>query len=438
MSKEKKLKGGALSHNMRCAANLEYIEGSCLSTDELKALAVTYNNAIKNNKIKGNEIKLVNSKEFMIEELNSRFKKCKGEQLCWLKQDFLENTKDFDPDDFFRPYGTDNSRDWLSDANIDQAMDQMEKKFSDYLFLGGVPIDFYEINYQNIAKINFNKIMKDGEDDKNKKMFEYNLKKFYYKNILLIQEINKFNKKENKTPFYDFFNFLNDIKSNNNELRNLIENFDNQFNDKNYDPGFVNFVRSEFKNLSKDFTDAIIDIKNKKYPIKIIGLIPNLDEHWKGGSHWVSFFANLETGQIYYYDSYGYRPNKRIRAYVKLIAEWKYNEDTGKKLDIDPEDYMKGDAKPRNEIETKYDIRYSEIRNQYKNSECGVYSMNFIIRLLHGTKFNNIIEQEVPDDTINKCREIYFHNQDINSENFALEDDGKKIKIKKTRSYICE
>lgn len=87
---------------------------------------------------------------------------------------------------------------------------------------------------------------------------------------------------------------------------------------------------------------------------------------------------------------------------------------------------MKGDAKPRNEIETKYDIRYSEIRNQYKNSECGVYSMNFIIRLLHGTKFNNIIEQEVPDDTINKCREIYFHNQDINSENFALEDDGKK------------
>ena len=47
MSKEKKLKGGALSHNMRCAANLEYIEGSCLSIDELKALAVTYNNAVK-------------------------------------------------------------------------------------------------------------------------------------------------------------------------------------------------------------------------------------------------------------------------------------------------------------------------------------------------------------------------------------------------------
>jgi hypothetical protein len=70
----------------------------------------------------------------------------------------------------------------------------------------------------------------------------------------------------------------------------------------------------------------------------------------------------------------------------------------------------------KNKIEEKYDIRYNEIRNQYKGSECGVYSLNFIIRLLHNPDFDNIIKQQVPDDTINKCREIYFENQDINSE----------------------
>ena len=93
---------------------------------------------------------------------------------------------------------------------------------------------------------------------------------------------------------------------------------------------------------------------------------------------------------------------------------------------------------PSNEVEKKYDIRYSQIRNQYKNSECGVYSMNFIIRLLHGTKFDKIISQKVPDDTINECREVYFNNQNITLENYAIEDDGKRIKIKKTAGYICE
>ena len=93
MSKEKRITGGSLSHNLRCAANLEHIEGSCLTLDDLKALSITYNKALEDKKIKGNEIKLVNNKEYMIQQLNERFKNCKGEQLCWLKQDFIEATK---------------------------------------------------------------------------------------------------------------------------------------------------------------------------------------------------------------------------------------------------------------------------------------------------------------------------------------------------------
>jgi hypothetical protein len=64
--------------------------------------------------------------------------------------------------------------------------------------------------------------------------------------------------------------------------------------------------------------------------------------------------------------------------------------------------------------------------------------LNFIIRLLHNPDFNNIIKQSVPDDTINKCREIYFENQEINSEKFTIEDDGQKLKIKRTKNYVCE
>jgi hypothetical protein len=64
--------------------------------------------------------------------------------------------------------------------------------------------------------------------------------------------------------------------------------------------------------------------------------------------------------------------------------------------------------------------------------------MNFIIRLLHKTKFDEIIGKAVSDDTINKCREVYFENQNINDENFTIIDTGKGLKIKKTNGYICE
>jgi len=61
-SKNKK-RGGSLDHNMRCAANLEYIEGSCLSINELKALALTYNRSLKKTKIDGDEIILTDDKK---------------------------------------------------------------------------------------------------------------------------------------------------------------------------------------------------------------------------------------------------------------------------------------------------------------------------------------------------------------------------------------
>jgi len=194
--------------------------------------------------------------------------------------------------------------------------------------------------------------------------------------------------------------------------------------------------------IKKIIYDHIVNIKNKKYPITKIGIVPNLDEHWQSGSHWVAFYADLVKGDIYFFDSYGYRPEPRIRGLAKRIAEWKYKKDSGKKLDINVEDYMTEGNKNLNEIEKKYDIRYSTIRNQYKNSECGVYSMNFIIRLLNGSKFNDIIKEKLDDDVVNQCREIYFNNQKIiadnSKENFIVnEEKGGKIEIGKN-NYKCE
>jgi hypothetical protein len=56
---------------------------------------------------------------------------------------------------------------------------------------------------------------------------------------------------------------------------------------------------------------------------------------------------------------------------------------------------MNGNKK--NTLEEKYDIQYNQMRNQYKGSECGVYSINFIVRLLHGTKIDDILKKKVSD-----------------------------------------
>ena len=119
-----------------------------------------------------------------------------------------------------------------------------------------------------------------------------------------------------------------------------------------------------------------------------LGFIFNLDEHWQSGSHWVAMYADILEGVYIYFDSYGTLPERRIQALMKRMALHRKNKMGKDKLLVD----------------------YNKNRHQYKNSECGVYSINFILRMLKGETFYDIEDSKVPDDTINKCRNSYFKN----------------------------
>jgi len=506
-SKKIKISGGALDIKYRCAADVDYVEGSCYSVDQLKLLSNIVNKAIKKNILKGEPIKIINDKKYLLEQLKDRLKECKEDQTCWVNQKYVRVSNEIILEDVFRPNGTAGRIDWLSTENIDNVMEQYERKYEDYFFFGAIPIDFHEINYNNLGKIDYDDLMINGDKGKNEMMREFALKKFYWKYFEILQVYNKFRGKQNKYPFTDFHNEI--VKTNDDQIKKNLDDF---FNSKNYNDFIQDYIITEnngyFEMTKKDVInqinqsnqinenqdqkqtskkssfiplaaattaaiasativmanqeknkggsrkggnnnrikkvifDQIISIKNKKYPITTIGIVPNLDEHWQGGSHWVAVYANLLNGTIYYFDSYGYRPEPKLRAIVKRIGEWKYKKDTGKQVDIDVEQWMTENNKNLNEIEKKYDIRYSTIRNQYKNSECGVYSMNFIIRLLNGSKFDNIVKEKLDDDVVNQCREIYFNNQKIISqnskENFIIKNEkGGKIDITK-KNYKCE
>jgi Ulp1 family protease len=99
-------------------------------------------------------------------------------------------------------------------------------------------------------------------------------------------------------------------------------------------------------------------------------------------------YADMNSGDVLYFDSYGIAPEKRVRKLMRSI--------TNAITKVNPSATIRS--------------AYNKIRHQYENSECGVYSINFIIRMLKGDSFDKICNDKVPDREINKCRAQYFIN----------------------------
>lgn len=151
-----------------------------------------------------------------------------------------------------------------------------------------------------------------------------------------------------------------------------------------------------------------------------LGMVINLDEHWQSGSHWVGLYINLDKYQIYYYDSVGSKPGKKIKRFITRATKYLYFKKYKKELKIrDVVKKLKNQSKYKNNeyinniIKGGFDIRYNKVKHQLDNSECGVYSIYFIERLITGDTFDNISNNIIRDEEINKRREIYFRNVNI-------------------------
>jgi hypothetical protein len=123
-------------------------------------------------------------------------------------------------------------------------------------------------------------------------------------------------------------------------------------------------------------------LKNEKYKI---GVIFNLDPHYKNGSHWVALFINIRKKQILYFDSYGTQPCIEIKRFIKKIIK---------------------QAQHLN-INIKY--TYNKTRHQYGNSECGMYSLHFIIENLKDTPLKELMDKKISDEEMVQLRKSYFN-----------------------------
>ena len=123
----------------------------------------------------------------------------------------------------------------------------------------------------------------------------------------------------------------------------------------------------------------------KKNNFNKVGIIYNLDISSGQGTHWVAMYIDNKNNEINYYDSYGSKPVPLINNFIKSLVD-KYTEHNFKSTVI-----------------------YNDKRHQYGHSECGVYSMNFILERLHGTTMYDISQVNIPDKKMNHLRKLLYN-----------------------------
>jgi Ulp1 family protease len=110
----------------------------------------------------------------------------------------------------------------------------------------------------------------------------------------------------------------------------------------------------------------------------------NLDKHDQPGSHWVSLFVSVPKKTIVFFDSANGGVPAEIRRFVKMVHK------------TNPE----------------YKFIASKKEHQKKNTECGVYSIHFIIEMLRDfdKMLNTVMRGNITDKAMTRYRRKYFNH----------------------------
>ena len=117
------------------------------------------------------------------------------------------------------------------------------------------------------------------------------------------------------------------------------------------------------------------------------GIVFNTDKHDGPGQHWFALYCDirpeLEYGRVTYFDSYASKPESEIKV---LMSRWK--------TEIDSLNLFK---KPM-------ELSRNTTKHQFKDSECGMYSLYFH----HCCLLEIPMDERIPDEVINKFRQLLF------------------------------
>ena len=129
-----------------------------------------------------------------------------------------------------------------------------------------------------------------------------------------------------------------------------------------------------------DLTKLLKQGKNK------IGFVFNTDPHDEDGEHWISLFVNLKQKEIYFFDSVA---NKIPREIATLVSNIKKQ---GNQM-VPP---------------ILFNFKENTIKHQSGDTECGVYSLYFIINMIKDSA-KKIKTKRINDRQIEPYRNVYFN-----------------------------
>lgn len=116
------------------------------------------------------------------------------------------------------------------------------------------------------------------------------------------------------------------------------------------------------------------------------GMVLNTDKHTQGGSHWISIFCNLKQSKIYFFNS---AENKHSKIPTEVLN---FVDDIRNQV--------------KNIYRSELEFIYNQKVHQQSDSECGVYSIFFILTMLEASEKNT-------KDSTKKTFNKYFNNSTI-------------------------
>ena len=168
------------------------------------------------------------------------------------------------------------------------------------------------------------------------------------------------------------------------DIRNVMKQYEKKFKDFI----FLGPFPIDFDDIQTEI--AQINLKKlKEQNINKMGIVFNLDKHNQSGSHWVALYFEFSQNktEVDFFDSYGESPHNRIKILMDRLVKM-----------------------AKNQLNLNINQNINRVRMQYANSECGVYSMNFILHLLLGESFEKTTQNIVLDEEMNMRRNLFFNS----------------------------
>jgi hypothetical protein len=174
------------------------------------------------------------------------------------------------------------------------------------------------------------------------------------------------------------------------DIRTVLKQYELQYPDFiAMGPVPIDFCKLAFNEVCRINLKQILS-KGKRR----IGIVFNTDPSDKPGKHWVSMFIDLtgnpENWEVDYFDSYG---KAQIAPEIMSLVEHLRSQN------------------PHITVRLNCSDKFctSKINHQKLNTECGVYSINFIVQRLQGKTWEDMVTNNLYDDAyMSRQRRVYF------------------------------